>query len=148
MKRFLAMFCAVLITAVAVNVNAGPKLDGVKCPLSGKKVLADKTADYKGGKVFFCCGNCPTAFAKSTSKFAAKANHQLVQTNQFKQAKCPLAGKAINPDKVSDVAGVKVGVCCGGCKAKLAASEDKVTFIFNDANFAKGFVKVKAKKKS
>jgi len=41
MKRFLAMFCAVLITAVAVNVNAGPKLDGVKCPVSGRKVLAD-----------------------------------------------------------------------------------------------------------
>jgi YHS domain-containing protein len=148
MKRFLAMFCAVLITAVAVNVNAGPKLDGVKCPVSGKKVLADKTVDYKGGKVFFCCPGCPGAFTKGTAKFAAKANHQLVQTGQFTQAKCPLAGRAINPDKVSDVAGVKVGVCCGGCLAKLAAKEDKVTFVFNDATFAKGFVKAKAKKKS
>ena len=45
MKRFLAMFCALLITAVTANIDAGPKLDGVKCPLSGKKVLADKTAE-------------------------------------------------------------------------------------------------------
>ena len=146
MKRFLAMFCAVLITAVAVNVNAGPKLDGVKCPVSGKKVLADKTVDYKGGKVYFCCPGCPGAFAKSTTKFAAKANHQLVQTGQFKQAKCPLAGRAVNPDKTSDVAGVKVGVCCGGCLAKLGKIEDKITTVFNDATFAKSFVKVKAKK--
>lgn len=147
MKRFLAMFCALLITAVTANIDAGPKLDGVKCPLSGKKVLADKTADYKGGKVFFCCGGCPSAFAKSTSKFATKANHQLVQTGQFKQTLCPFAGKAVNPDKTADVAGVKVAVCCGGCQSKLTKLEDKITPVFNDATFTKSFAKVKPKKK-
>ena len=148
MKRFLAMFCAVLITVVAVNVNAGPKLDGVKCPISGKKVLADKSVDYKGGEVFFCCANCPTAFAKSTDKFATKANHQLVQTGQFTQTACPIkAGKPVNPDKTCDVAGVKVAVCCGGCQGKLSKIEDKVTTVFNEATFAKAFAKVKAKKK-
>ncbi|MBT7919334.1 MAG: hypothetical protein HN617_17510 [Planctomycetaceae bacterium] len=147
MKRFLAMFCAVLITAVAVNVNAGPKLDGVKCPLTGKKVLADKSVDYKGGKVYFCCPGCPSAFSKSTAKYAAKANHQLVQTGQFKQACCPFAGKPVDPDKTCDVAGVKVAVCCGGCQGKLSKIEDKVTTVFNEATFKKAFVKVKAKKK-
>ncbi len=147
MKRFLAMFCAVLITAVAVNVNAGPKLDGVKCPVSGKKVLADKAVDYKGGKVYFCCAGCPTAFTKSTPKFAAKANHQLVHTGQFKQTVCPFAGKPVNPDKNCDVAGVKVGVCCGGCQGKLSKIEDKVTTVFNETTFKKAFAKAKPPKK-
>ncbi|MEC7565333.1 MAG: hypothetical protein VX738_06575 [Planctomycetota bacterium] len=146
MKRFIAVFAAVLITGVAINVSAGPKLDNVKCPVSGKKVLADKTADYKGSKVYFCCPGCPGAFAKATAKFAAKANHQLAQTGQFKQVKCIFAGKAINPDKDTDVAGVKVGVCCGGCQGKLAKAEDKVALAFSDAAFTKGFVKVKPKK--
>jgi YHS domain-containing protein len=147
MKRFLAMFCAVLITVVAVNVNAGPKLDGVKCPISGKKVLADKTADHNGGNVYFCCGACPGAFTKSPAKFAAKANHQLVQTGQFEQTACPIAGKPVNPDKTCDVAGVKVAVCCGGCQGKLSKNEDQLTTVFNEKTFAKSFAKVKAKKK-
>ena len=146
MKRFIAVFAAVLITGVAINVSAGPKLDNVKCPVSGKKVLADKTADYKGGKVYFCCPNCPDAFAKSTAKFAAKANHQLAQTGQFTQVKCIFKGTAINPTKTCDVAGVKVGLCCGGCQGKLSKAEDKVALAFSDTAFTKGFAKVKAKK--
>ena len=146
MKRFIAVFAAVLITGVAINVSAGPKLDKVLCPVSGKKVLADKTADYKGGQVYFCCANCPGTFAKATAKFAAKANHQLAQTGQFTQVKCIFKGTAINPTKTCDVAGVKVGLCCGGCQGKLNKAEDKVALAFSDTAFTKGFAKVKAKK--
>ena len=38
MKRFVAIFAVLLVAAVSVSATAGPKLDGVKCPLSGKPV--------------------------------------------------------------------------------------------------------------
>jgi YHS domain-containing protein len=144
MKRFLAIFAVLMFTAVSLAATAAPKLDGVKCPLSGKPVVADKTVDYKGGKVFFCCANCPKAF--DAKKHANKGNHQLVQTGQYKQVKCFLAGRPVDATKTVVAAGVKVGVCCGGCLGKLKAAEDKVAFAFNDAAFAKGFAAVKAKK--
>ena len=143
MKRFLAIFAVLLVAAVSVSATAGPKLDGVKCPLSGKPVKADKSVDFKGGKVFFCCDNCPKAF--DAKKHAPKGNHQLVQTGQFKQIKCFLAGRPVDSTKTVDAAGVKVGVCCGGCLGKLKAAEDKVAFAFNDAAFAKGFAVAKKK---
>lgn len=149
------MTAAVVLSLVAVysNVNAekGEKKDplaGIKCPVSGKPVVADKTADYKGGKVYFCCPGCPGGFAKNTAKFAAKANHQLVATGQAKQVKCPIAGRKINPAKSVTVAGVKVGLCCPGCegKAKKAEGDAQLNLVFSDAAFKKGF-KVAAKKK-
>ena len=39
---------------------ADVKLDGVKCIVAAKNdAKADKTRDYKDGKVYFCCDNCP-----------------------------------------------------------------------------------------
>ena len=61
-----------------------------------KDAKAANAVDYKGGKVFFCCMNCPKAFAADTAKFAAKANHQLVATGQAKQAKCPFTGEDVD----------------------------------------------------
>ncbi len=143
MKRFVAIIAVLMFTAVSLTATAGPKLDGVKCPLSGKAVKADKTVDYKGGKVFFCCANCPKAF--DAKKHGNKANHQLVQTSQYKQAKCFLAGRDLDASKVCNIEGVKVNVCCGGCQKKVAAAKDKIAIAFNETAFAKGFVKVKAK---
>ena len=144
MKRFVAIIAVIMFAAVSLNATAGPKLEGVKCPLSGKPVKADKSVDYKGGKVYFCCANCPNAF--DAKKHGNKGNHQLVQTGQFKQVKCFLAGRPVDATKTVDAAGVKVGVCCGGCLGKLKAAKDKVAFAFNDAAFTKGFAAAKAKK--
>jgi YHS domain-containing protein len=43
-----------------------------KCPVSGADIDASKVTEYKGQKVYFCCGNCPKAFEKDPAKFAAK----------------------------------------------------------------------------
>ena len=139
MKRWITA-SAVLVALLTVSVYAADvKLDGIKCPLSGKPVKADKTVDYKGAKVYFCCENCPKSF--DATKHAAKANLQLVQTGQAKQEKCPLAGKDVNKDTETDVSGVKVSFCCNGCKGKVtkAKGDEQLDLVFGETAFEKGF---------
>ena len=97
MKRFIALIATVAFLSTASLYGAKEvKLDGVTCPVSGKAVKAEHAVAYKGAKAYFCCPNCPKAFAGDTAKFAAKANHQLVLTGQFKLAQCPLKQKPLN----------------------------------------------------
>lgn len=42
------------------------------CPVSGKAIDLEHSATHEGRKVFFCCPNCPKAFAKNAEKFAKK----------------------------------------------------------------------------
>ncbi len=141
--RFLSMVAiAALIFAVqSLQADSKPGPD-VKCPVSGKAVDASATADYNGGKVYFCCNNCPKAFAASTDKYAAKANHQLMQTGQLKQTACPLAGKPVNPATEISVQGVKVAFCCNNCKGKVekASGDEQLNLVFKSG---KGFSAVK-----
>ena len=68
----MTMMCSALLLAGLAAYAAEEKAAfKATCPVSGKPALEDKTAEYKGAKVYFCCENCPTAFAKDTSKFAA-----------------------------------------------------------------------------
>jgi YHS domain-containing protein len=137
---------------IGVSANGADKADknALKCPVSGK-ALADKShaASYKEGQVYFCCDNCPKAFAADTAKYATKANAQLVASNQYKQVKCPISGDAVNEKQHLKVAGVQVEFCCPDCKAKVkAAKKDaKVALVFSDDAFAKAFEKVKADEK-
>ena len=141
-RKFSVMLCGVL----AVGVMAFAAEDKAKpfkasCPVSGQPAKEDKTADYKGGKVYFCCGECPGAFKKDTAKFATKANHQLAATGQTTQAKCPLSGAKLNPDANFEVGGVKVGFCCEKCQGKVneAKGDAQAELVFADGPFAKGF---------
>jgi YHS domain-containing protein len=145
MKRFFVMMSVVAGFVVAGAMSAEDKKVEVKCPVSGQPINKEASVDYKDGKVYFCCENCPKAFAKDTKKFAAKANFQLVATEQAKQVKCPIAGRDINEAQSVEVNGVKVAFCCGNCKGKAAKAEDKVALIFSDDNFKKGY---KVEKKS
>jgi len=140
------MLLVVALAAVAIAVgslNAADKPGAdVKCPISGKAVNPEATADFNGGKVYFCCNNCPKAFAASSEKYAAKANFQLVQTGQLKQTACPLAGKPTNPATELDVQGVKVAFCCNNCKGKVAkaSGDEQLNLVFKSG---KGFTAVK-----
>ena len=45
------------------------------CPVSGKPIAATNAkavAEYEGKKVYFCCENCPKAFAADPAKFKDK----------------------------------------------------------------------------
>lgn len=133
----------VALLAVAASVLAADiKLDGVKCVMIGKNnAKAENSADYKGGKVFFCCGNCLAKFKQDPSKAAVSANYQLVATGQAKQTKCPFTGRALNQEQTVKLGNVTVAFCCGNCKGKAAKAQgdEQLTLIFNDEAFAKGF---------
>ncbi|MFO0906131.1 MAG: hypothetical protein U0939_24200 [Pirellulales bacterium] len=141
MVAALALPAILLATAMAADV----KLDGIKCLVAGNQPAKSANAsEYKGGKVFFCCGNCKKAFDGDNKKFAAKANHQLVATSQAKQGKCPLSGGPCKEDKVLEIAGAKVYFCCDNCKGKVADAkgDEQVELAFGDAAFEKGGFKV------
>ena len=152
MKAHTLIVAALMVTLTVAITLAADKdkkdpLAGIKCPVTGKPVKAASAVDYKGAKVYFCCDNCPKAFAANTSKFSAKANHQLVGTSQAKLVKCPLLGKKLNPATKISIAGVNVCFCCNGCKGKATkvSGKDQVALLFSDAKFAKGYVVGKKK---
>ena len=121
------------------------KLDGVKCLMMPKrKVKKTMAADYRGGKVYFCCSSCVKRFKKDKKKYAVKANHHLVKTGQFKQKGCPISGGAVDGSKTVKVNGVDVSVCCGNCKSKIESAPNKdakAELVFADKAFEKAFEK-------
>ncbi len=142
-KKSVALALVAAAACFTLSLQAEDKEEGFKpaCPVSGKPAQTSISADYKGGKVYFCCPGCPGPFEKDTAKFAAKANHQLVGTGQAVQVKCPLAGRPMNAATAIDVQGVKVSFCCNNCKGKATKAQgaEQVNLVFGDEAFAKGF---------
>ncbi|MFM8803968.1 MAG: hypothetical protein ACKOWG_09085 [Planctomycetia bacterium] len=143
MKSFRMMGLMALVVAVccsAAVVSAAPKEPkDAKCPVSGKGCNPEKSAEFAGGKVYFCCGNCENAFKGDSSKFAAKAHQQLASTGQLVQKGCPFSGGAVKEGTQLDIGGAEVGFCCNNCKGKVekASPEEQVTLVFG--NVEKGF---------
>jgi hypothetical protein len=142
-SRFAVAGLAVLALVVANSLRAADEKPALKCPVSGQPTKADKTVDFNGGKVEFCCEKCPVAFKADTAKFAGKANLQLIQSGQLKQVKCPLTGRPMAADKSVDIAGVKVAVCCGNCLAKATkvSGDEQINLLLSDTS--KGYEAVK-----
>ena len=142
-KKVFSCF-AVLLVAAATVVAGDVELEGVKCVVAPRDANPEKSADYKGGKVYFCCGNCAGKFESDAKKYATKANHQLVATKQYEQKVCPFSGGDLNADTAIKLAGVKVAFCCNNCKGKVESAEKdakKIELVFNDKAFEKGFKK-------
>ena len=139
-RNISVTFCALFAVGFVAYAADEAKFKAT-CPVSGQPALQDKTAEYKNGKVYFCCGNCPGAFAKDTAKYATKANQQLVATGQATQVKCPLSGTKLNPDTTVTVGDVKVQFCCNNCKGKVseAKGDAQAELVFSDKAFEKGF---------
>ena len=116
------------------------------CPVSGSDAKKENASKYREGEAYFCCEKCKAAFDAEPAMYSAKANLQLVQTKQFRQAKCPVSGSKINKEQTIKVSGVKVGFCCDKCKGSLetASADDQLTKIFGDAVFTKSFAVKKA----
>ncbi len=144
-RKFLVSALAVFAIAGATVWAEDVKLDDVKCVVAPRAAKADKSVEYKDGKVFFCCGNCPGKFAEDTKKFATAANMQLVATKQYEQKKCPLTGGPLNADTQIKVGDAKVSFCCNNCKGKVESAEgkDQLELVFSEKAFEKaGFAKV------
>ena len=147
LKKLSAFVVVALIAGVVVAAEAEKK--SVQCVVADKAADMSKSADYKDGKVYFCCGGCAGKFAKAEKKFAVKANHQLVATKQYEQKLCPFSAKPADTSKSTEVAGVKVAFCCDGCKGKVESTEGdeaKMKLVFADKKFSKAFKKVATKK--
>ena len=128
----------------AAMVSAAPKEPkDAKCPVSGKGCNPEKSADFAGGKVYFCCGNCETAFKGDSSKFAAKAHQQMVSTGQLVQKGCPFSGGPVKAGTEVKIGDAEVGFCCNNCKGKVekAAPAEQVNLVFGD--ISKGFAPAK-----
>ena len=152
MKR-LPLFATMCVTLLTVSLFAAEvDLEKVKCVMNPKAAAkADKSLEYKGGQVYFCCDNCPKGFAakiKAKDKLvAAKGNKQLIQTGQAKQAKCPFTG---GPMKVKlTIADAEIQVCCNNCKGKAEKLEgdEQLVALYGDEAFKKAGFKVGDKKK-
>jgi YHS domain-containing protein len=128
---------------VAAEKEATEKKFQATCPVSGKPAIEAAVLELPkdGGKVYFCCKNCPTAFKKEPEKFEAKVRRQLLETGQIVQVGCPVSGRPVNPETTVDVGQAKVSFCCENCLAKYdAADEDgKLEIVF--AKLEKGFTR-------
>ena len=118
-----------------------------KCPVSGEAAVKAQFSAYKEKEVYFCCDKCKAKFDAEPTKFEVKANHQLVQTKQFKQKKCPISGADFVKEQSAKVANVNVRFCCEKCKGAVdvAEGDKKLEMIFAEAAFKKAFVAAKAK---
>lgn len=147
-RKFLVSAFAVLAVAGATVLAEDIKLDGIKCVVAPRPASATKSADFKDGKVYFCCGNCAGKFAEDSKPFATAANMQLVATKQYAQKACPLSGGPLNADTAIKVGDVEVSFCCNNCKGKVAGTEGKeqLELVFGEKAFEKaGFAKVAKK---
>jgi YHS domain-containing protein len=131
----------VFAVVAAFSVAEDKKEFKATCIVAGKPAKETVSAEHKEGKVYFCCAMCCAAFKKDPSKFEAKANHQLYSTGQAKLAKCPFSGGKLNTATAIDVGGTKVCFCCEKCQAKAEAKtgDDRISLIFGDTTFSKGF---------
>jgi YHS domain-containing protein len=141
MKSRMMLGTCVAMLFVAAAAWAEVNLSAAKCMFSGKPAKEGTGVEYNGGKVFFCCENCPAEFKKDPAKHAVKANHQLVVTTQAKQTGCPFSGKAVAEGTAVKIEGVEVSFCCEKCQGKVAKAEaaEQAKMVFNDEAFKKGF---------
>jgi YHS domain-containing protein len=54
------------------------------CPVMGGAINKNIYADYKGKRVYFCCGGCPTPFKKNPEKHMKKLEEMNEQAESLK----------------------------------------------------------------
>lgn len=147
-KCLMSLFAVLMVASVTVvasetNLADALNLDGVKCVVASRDAQASKSADYKEGKVYFCCNGCAGKFAKEPAKYATQGNRQLVETKQYVQTGCPISGGKLNPETAIKVDGTQVAFCCEKCQAKVESAEgkEKSELAFGEAAFKKGYKK-------
>jgi len=140
MTAIMVLFSASL-TAAPKDAKRKGRLDGIKCPVKGAPVKANRIVKYRKANIYFCCPGCVAKFKKSRKKYMTKVNHQLLATGHAKQEKCPIRFTKLNPEQTLEVAGAKVSFCCGSCKGKveMAKGEGQLELVFGRKAFSKAF---------
>ena len=57
------------------------------CPVMGNKIDKNVYADYKGKRIYFCCGNCLEAFKKNPEKYLQLMKKQGIRLQNTPAAK-------------------------------------------------------------
>jgi YHS domain-containing protein len=110
---------AVALTGAVARLATAADTKAV-CPVSGaaaKTGPTDAWTHVNGQSVYFCCNNCPKAFAADPEKYAAKMS-----------IKCPvMTSNAVKPDKKLRTAlnNGYVYFCCAGCPSTFAQAPQK-----------------------
>ena len=139
-NRLVLALCSLTVIVASVAVSAAVKEPkDAKCPVSGKACNPGESADFAGGKVWFCCGNCSGKFKGDSAPFAAKAHQQMVSTGQLVQKGCPFSGGPVKEGTKIAIGDAEVGFCCPNCKGKVekATPDEQVTMVFG--KIEKGF---------
>lgn len=127
----------------AAESDSDAKKFAATCPVSGQPAKEKSVLELPkgGGKVYFCCDNCPTAYKKNPEAFENKVRRQLLETGQIAQVACPLSGQPVSAEATVEVGQAKVGFCCKNCLAKFeaASDDDKLDIVF--AKLDKGFTR-------
>lgn len=144
--RLTGMIVACAVTFAMIAATDAQDLSGIKCVVNGdQNASPDASIEYQGGRVYVCCKECVKQFEKDPQKFAARANHQLVLTGQYRQSKCPINDTDFDPEVTANVGGTSIAFCCRGCLKKVNDTEDladRAELVFGSKAFKKSFVKV------
>ena len=111
-----------------------------------KGVKGKKVMEYKGAKLYLCCGTCVRRMEKTPEKYEAKANHQLVQTGQFVQKACAITGGAIAADSPTlEIVGTKIRFASDEEKQAVSKLEvdEQIAKIFGAESFKRGKFQLK-----
>lgn len=99
----------------------------VACPMSGKPVSKDATAEMGKQKIGFCCEHCLAEFkeADDAKKLEMVFGAEAMKKAFTHQTKCPVSGKPINPTASIEYKGEKVYFCCPGCPKAFEENPEK-----------------------
>jgi len=104
-----------------------------KCPVSGKDVNKEKTSEYEGQLIGFCCDDCKGKFDKEPAKYIGKvkefkkkkAEVEEIRFDDPINKKCPITGKDIVAGRTSEYKKQTIGFCCKDCVDKFEGDPEK-----------------------
>ena len=131
--RTLVLAAAALAAAVSFASGRPAQSETVKCIVSGKDVeVTDKTpsVSVNGQKSYFCCMNCPKAFAKEPEKYVKTAGN--CPMNKAGAAKIGKESRVILNNNL-------FYFCCANCPKAFAADPSKGAKELTDAVTKKPF---------
>jgi YHS domain-containing protein len=85
------------LQAQGIALESVPNVQ-TQCPVMGGKINKEFYRDYKGERVYFCCGGCPEEFDKNPMKFIKKLKDQGVQLEAVQTSRGPCQMKDGKPD--------------------------------------------------
>jgi YHS domain-containing protein len=80
MKKTYAAVTVLIMTALFTAGVMAPRAEGAEkkgkpqtvCPIQGGAIDRSIYTDYKGYRIYFCCGGCPEEFNKNPEKYMKK----------------------------------------------------------------------------